>query len=66
MFGGSGTTANTFAYLLWAVLRQLDVQMRLRKELKEAFPDRTRSSPDAAVRIIFSPMNLVSICTDLT
>lgn len=39
MFGGSGTTANTFIYILWAVLRRPAVQSRLRAELLEAFPD---------------------------
>lgn len=40
MFGGSGTTANTFIYILWAVLRRPAVQKRLRDELLEAFPGR--------------------------
>ncbi|BCS06667.1 benzoate 4-monooxygenase [Aspergillus luchuensis IFO 4308] len=39
MFAGSGTTANTFTFLLWACLRKPDVVARLKAELKEAFPD---------------------------
>ncbi|KAG6365556.1 hypothetical protein INS49_007167 [Diaporthe citri] len=39
MFGGSGTTANTFVYVLWAVLTRPAVQRRLRAELLGAFPD---------------------------
>ena len=39
MFGGTGTTANTFVYLLWAVLRHSRIQSRLRAELKDAFDD---------------------------
>ena len=52
MFGGSGTTANTFAYLLWATLRQPGLVRRLRQELKEAVPvgDGTEV-PSAAVRV---------------
>ncbi|KAF9895338.1 hypothetical protein FE257_000242 [Aspergillus nanangensis] len=41
MFGGSGTTANTFVYTVWGVLRNPSIVKRLREELKEAFPDRT-------------------------
>ena len=37
MFGGSGTTANTFAYLLWATLQQPHVVKKLREELQNAF-----------------------------
>lgn len=48
MFGGSGTTANTLAYMLWATLQQPDVVKRLKAELKVAFPDPTKI-PDAAV-----------------
>lgn len=50
MFGGSGTTANTFVYLLWATLRQPDVVKKLKQELHEAFPKSDGSVPDAAVR----------------
>jgi cytochrome P450 len=50
MFGGSGTTANTFAYLLWASLRQPWVVKRLRAELQEAFNANDRAVPLAAVR----------------
>jgi len=41
MFGGSGTTANTFVYILWGCLRNPDVVRKLKKELKSAFPDRS-------------------------
>ncbi|GLA62675.1 hypothetical protein AtubIFM54640_003805 [Aspergillus tubingensis] len=41
MFAGSGTTANTFTFLLWACLRKPDVVARLKAELREAFPDAT-------------------------
>ena len=47
MFGGSGTTANTFIYILWAVLRNSAIQNRLRAELLEAFPER-HAVPGAA------------------
>lgn len=47
MFGGSGTTANTFVYVLWAVLSQPVVQRRLRAELLEAFPDLGAGVPGA-------------------
>ncbi|OOF90885.1 hypothetical protein ASPCADRAFT_10335 [Aspergillus carbonarius ITEM 5010] len=39
MFAGSGTTANTFLFLLWACLRRPDIVDRLKAELREAFPD---------------------------
>ncbi|KAF5646384.1 benzoate 4-monooxygenase [Fusarium sp. NRRL 52700] len=45
MFGGSGTTANTFVYILWACLRQPKVVAKLRSELLQAFPD-SGSVPD--------------------
>ncbi|KAF5672609.1 cytochrome P450 monooxygenase [Fusarium circinatum] len=45
MFGGSGTTANTFIYTLWACLRQPKVVTKLRSELLQAFQD-TTSVPD--------------------
>lgn len=48
MFGGSGTTANTFAYLLWGTLGKPDVMKRLKDELRDAFPDRMKI-PDSAV-----------------
>jgi cytochrome P450 len=35
MFGGSGTTANTFVYLLWACLHRRDVVSTLQAELRE-------------------------------
>jgi len=47
MFGGSGTTANTFAYLLWGTLRQPEIVRRLKTELKDAFPDDAKI-PEAA------------------
>lgn len=39
MFGGSGTTANTFIYVLWACLQRREVLTRLRAELHEAIPN---------------------------
>ncbi|KAF5583101.1 cytochrome P450 monooxygenase [Fusarium subglutinans] len=39
MFGGSGTTANTFIYIPWVCLRQPKVVAKLRSELLQAFPD---------------------------
>ncbi|KAH7142955.1 benzoate 4-monooxygenase [Dactylonectria estremocensis] len=39
MFGGSGTTANTFVYILWACMRKPEVAAKLRAELKEKFPE---------------------------
>ena len=50
MFGGSGTTANTFAYLLYATLQQPKLVKRLKHELQEAFPDSGHTVPLAAVR----------------
>ncbi|KAK7885863.1 hypothetical protein LTR67_010215 [Exophiala xenobiotica] len=41
IFGGSGSTANTFVYLLWAVLGHPDVHQKLKAELEAAFPDRS-------------------------
>ena len=49
MFGGSGTTANTFVYLLWATLRQPELAKRLREELQVAFPGGKYEVPEAAV-----------------
>ncbi|KAH8897412.1 cytochrome P450 [Thozetella sp. PMI_491] len=40
MFGGSGTTANTFVYILWGCLQKPEVKKRLQEELREVFPDR--------------------------
>ncbi|PWY89842.1 cytochrome P450 [Aspergillus heteromorphus CBS 117.55] len=39
MFAGSGTTANSFIFLLWACLRKPNVVAKLKSELREAFPD---------------------------
>ena len=47
MFGGSGTTANTFVYILWGVLRDAKIKRSLRQELLNAFPDHL-SIPNAA------------------
>ncbi|KAL0253454.1 hypothetical protein SLS55_010433 [Diplodia seriata] len=49
LFGGSGTTANTFVYVLWAVLRRLAVMARLRDELEAAFADGGRRLVPPAV-----------------
>ena len=38
-FGGSGTTANTFMYLLWACLQKPQVVAKLQAELFETFRD---------------------------
>lgn len=40
-FGGSGTTANTFVYILWACLRKPEIATKLRAELRENFPEPT-------------------------
>ncbi|KAH8812687.1 benzoate 4-monooxygenase [Xylogone sp. PMI_703] len=37
MFGGSGTTANTFVYLVWATIRHPEVHKHLKKELQQTF-----------------------------
>lgn len=50
MFGGSGTTANTFTYLLWGTLRQPELVKRLRKELRDNFSEQSERVPEAAVR----------------
>ncbi|KAK6386987.1 hypothetical protein LTS17_000252 [Exophiala oligosperma] len=39
MFGGSGTTANTFLFLIYAVCRDPRVYTKLKQELAEAIPD---------------------------
>lgn len=39
MAGGSGTTAATFVYVLWACLRNKEVASKLRSELQDTFPD---------------------------
>lgn len=46
MFGGSGTTANTFVFLLWGALRKQSVSSQLHAELRTAFPAR-RAVPSA-------------------
>ena len=38
-FGGSGTTANTFVYILWACLQKPEVVAKLRSELREKYPE---------------------------
>ena len=48
-FGGTGTTANTFIFLLWATLQHRDVVGKLKSELKSAFPSAI-SVPDYQVR----------------
>ena len=48
-FGGSGTTANTFVYILWACLQRPDVVEKLKAELRESFPN-PRIVPDYRVR----------------
>lgn len=51
MFGGSGTTANTFVYVLWACLQRETVTARLRSELHAAFPVRN-TVPDFHVSFL--------------
>ncbi|CAI7659570.1 unnamed protein product, partial [Penicillium manginii] len=41
MFGGSGTTANTFVFALWGTLRNRNIVQRLNTELFQAFPDKS-------------------------
>lgn len=41
MFGGSGTTANTLVYVLWACLQRPEIVAKLHAELHEHFPDPT-------------------------
>ncbi|KAJ4307786.1 hypothetical protein N0V84_012495, partial [Fusarium piperis] len=38
MFGGSGTTANTFVYILWACLQRPGIIANLKSELREKYP----------------------------
>ncbi|PVH93274.1 benzoate 4-monooxygenase [Periconia macrospinosa] len=45
MFGGTGTTANSFIYLLWATLQIPEVVKSLQQELRMKFPDR-KTVPD--------------------
>lgn len=49
MFGGSGTTANTLAYMLWATLQQPELVKELRKELQSTFPGGAGQVPDSVV-----------------
>ncbi|ETN45556.1 uncharacterized protein HMPREF1541_09388 [Cyphellophora europaea CBS 101466] len=42
MFGGSGTTANTFVYVVWACLQRPDVVEKLKVELNSHFGDRSQ------------------------
>ncbi|KAH7237923.1 cytochrome P450 [Fusarium solani] len=39
MFGGTGTTANTFVFLLWATLQHPEAVEKLKAELRSAIPD---------------------------
>ncbi|UPK92449.1 hypothetical protein LCI18_003384 [Fusarium solani-melongenae] len=39
MFGGTGTTANTFVFLLWATLQHPEVVEKLKSELRTAIPN---------------------------
>ncbi|KAJ3541648.1 hypothetical protein NM208_g4516 [Fusarium decemcellulare] len=39
MFGGTGTTANTFVFLLWATLRHPEAVKKLKEELASAVPN---------------------------
>jgi len=48
MFGGSGTTANTFIYLLWAIRSRPDIVEKLHDELKATFPGDLAQVPSAA------------------
>ncbi|KAI8722924.1 hypothetical protein NCS52_00437900 [Fusarium sp. LHS14.1] len=45
MFGGTGTTANTFVFLLWATLQHPGVVEKLKAELRAAIPN-VGSVPD--------------------
>lgn len=47
MFGGSGTTASTFTFLLWGTLKNRKAAERLREEVRTAFKER-RAVPMAA------------------
>lgn len=53
-FGGSGTTATTFIYILWGCLQKPEVTRRLQEELRAAFPDRD-AVPDYRVRYLPLP-----------
>ena len=48
MFGGSGTTANTFLFLVWAVSEDPHIQSKLRQELVDGFP-KAQDVPDYTV-----------------
>lgn len=64
MFGGSGTTANTFAYLLWATFQQPYIVKKLRAELEEAFDSNARTVPLASVRLKSRFARHLSPCAD--
>lgn len=61
MFGGSGTTATTFIYLLWEVLQQPEVVQKLQAELDSAFPARG-TAPDSTVGTRQSPSDIGWVC----
>lgn len=66
-FGASGTTANTFIYILWGCLRKPEVVGKLKDELRTAFPDRT-AIPDYLVRKLARSISdnvLIDMDTDL-
>lgn len=48
-FGGSGTTANTLVYVLWACLERPDIVQKLQKELRQHWQN-PRIIPDYKVR----------------
>lgn len=58
MFGGSGTTANTFVYVLWACLQREEVVGKLQSELRGVFQDR-KVVPDYNVSAK-TPSNLLT------
>ena len=45
MFGGSGTTANTFVYVLWGVLRDEKIKARLVEEVRGSLSQSTGEVP---------------------
>lgn len=52
MFGGSGTTANTLTYLLWACAKSPEIIAKLQQELDAAF-GRPAALPDFSVSVLY-------------
>ena len=64
MFGGTGTTANTFVYLLWGILRQPQVGRKLREELEQS--TRGQSTGMVPTYTVLSQLPYLQACLNET